>query len=224
MGRGYPAIWSAILSLPFLGGGGSLYLISQQQLQLPGTTIPSSDLQLIGFPFTIFGFFIFIVGIYVQVTSPSKPKFREGEELIDKRRPSQRVAASKIVLSVPFLGVAAYLLFFTFTPYIYPTIPFFVGLYFFSTGIKTYWANTLTVYYVTSRRVISQYQFISLRRQEIPLDKVRGTEERKSILEALVGLGNIRVASGGGGGSVQINIRNIGNSTEFADELRRLTS
>lgn len=224
MARGYPAIWSTLLSLPFVGSGAYLFLIPQEQLELPGTTIPPSDLQLIGVSLAIFGVFIFAIGLYVQVAAPPKPRFREDEDVIEKRKPSQRVAISKILVSAPFLGVAAYLLFYTIMPYVYPTIPFVIGLYFFSMGIKTYWVNTLTSYYVTSKRVISQYRFISLRRQEIPLDKVRGTEERKSFLEALVGLGNIRVASGGGGGSVQIKIRNIGESTEFADEIRRLTS
>jgi len=104
----------------------------------------------------------------------------------------------------------------------YPTSSFVVGLYFFSSGVKTYWINTLTLYIITSKRVISEYRFISLRRQEIPLNKIRGIEERKSILETLAGLGNIWVASGGGGGSVRVNMKNIEKSSQFASRLREL--
>jgi membrane protein YdbS with pleckstrin-like domain len=224
MSRGYPAVWSFLLSLPFVGSGVYLYLSLQQDLELQGTTIPPSDLQLIGIPLVMFGGFVFLVGIYVQVAAPSAPTLREEEEIVDSRKPSQRVALSKIILSVPFFGMAAYWLFFTLVPYVYPTVVFVVGLYFFSGGIKTYWMNVLTSYYVTTKRVITEYRFISLRRQEIPIEKIRAIEERKSILEALVGLGNIRVASAGGGTSVQVKILEIGNSSDFADEIRKLTN
>jgi hypothetical protein len=55
----------------------------------------------------------------------------------------------------------------------------------------------------------------------VPLDKVRTVEEQKSIWEVLVGLGNVRVASGGGGG-LEITVRNIYRPTAFADEVRNL--
>lgn len=224
MSRGRAAIWSTILSLPFVVLGAYLYLIPELNLKLPGTTVPASDLQLVGVPMMIFGIFIIVIGIYIQFTGPSEPSFREGETLVDTRIPSQRVAISQIAIGLPILGVAGYLLLFTRSPYLYPTLTFLVGLFFYSRGLKTYWVNTLTTYYVTTNRVISIYRFISLRRQEIPLNKIRGIEERKSILETIVGLGNIRIASGGGGGSVQLNIRNIEKSTSFADDIRTMTS
>lgn len=95
------------------------------------------------------------------------------------------------------------------------------GLFFFSTGLHTYWINTLTTYYVTNQRLIKEYRFISLVRQELPFEKVRGVQERKSVWETLVGLGNVRVASGGGG-TLEIVIRNIYHPTDFADEIRNL--
>lgn len=224
MARGSPALWSTLLSLPFVAGGAYLYLIPQQGLQPSGANVSLSDLQLMGPPLIVFGIFIFLIGLYVEFASPPSPSLREEEDLVASRSPSQRVALTKVILSIPLLGAAAYLFFLTLFPYVYPTLALILGLYFLSSGIKTYWVNTLTSYYVTTRRVISEYRFISLRRQEIPLNKVRGVEERKSITETLVGLGNIRVASGGGGGSVQLKIRNVGDSTEFADELRNLMS
>lgn len=222
MARGKPALWSTLLCLPFISGGAYLYFIQQRGLQLPGLVIPRSSLNLFGIPLVVFGMFIFLIGLYIQLVSPESPSLRDGEEIVDTRRPSQRVAVSKIVVGLPLLGAAGYLLFFTLVPYVYPTATLLGGLYFFSSGLKTYWANTLTTYHVTTDRVISEYRFISLRRQELPMNKLRGVEERKSIMEALVGLGNIRVASGGGGGSVQLIMRNIGDSSDFAEELRAL--
>jgi uncharacterized membrane protein YdbT with pleckstrin-like domain len=119
------------------------------------------------------------------------------------------------------MAATGYLLFFTFRPYIYPIGTLFAGLYLLSTGLYAYWTNTLTTYYVTSQRLIKEYRFISLVRQELPFDKIRGVEERRSIWETMVGLGNVRVASGGGG-TLELIVRNIYSPTEFADEVRDL--
>lgn len=222
MARGYPAIWSTLACLPFLIGGVYVYLTPPERFQVPGATIASSDLQLIAISLILFAVFIFIIGLYVQFAAPTSPSLQEDESVVETRNPSQRVAFSKGVLCIPFFVATLYLLYYTVLPYMYPTVTFLAGLYFFSSGIKTYWVNTLTQYLATSKRVISEYRFISLKRQEIPLDKIRGIEERKSILETLAGLGNIRIASGGGGGSVQLNIKNIEDSSLFANELREL--
>ncbi|MFC7078786.1 PH domain-containing protein [Halorussus caseinilyticus] len=98
-----------------------------------------------------------------------------------------------------------------------------MGLYAFSSGLYTYWTNSLTTYYVTSRRIIKEYRFLSLVRREIPREKVRGVQERKSAIEALVGLGNVLVASGGGR-SLEIRMRNMEQSESFADSIRTLIS
>lgn len=226
MSRDFPIIFSLVLGIPLLGLGAYVYIYPSEIIQFYniGYMFSPDRLQLYGgVPMIVFGTFILLIGLYVQFVSPTEPTLQEQEEIVDSKSPSQRVAYSNIAASLPFFAVTFYLLFFTLLPYIYPTVSFFLGLYFLSTGLKTYWINSLTAYYITSQRVISEYRFVSLRRQEIPLDKVRGIEERKSIREAIVGLGNVRVASGGGGGSVQLKIRNINNSTEFADEIRSLT-
>lgn len=210
MARGKTIIWSSILGFPFVLAGGLLLL---DETQLPTA---------LGLPFVLFGLFVVGTGAYIQwQSSPSQPHLRDGEELIDYRHPTQRVAAVKIVLSYPFLLSTMYFLFFTFLPYIYPTVTLIVGLYLFSTGIHTYWTNFLTMYFITSDRVLKEYQFISRVRQEVPLNKVRGVEERKSITEAFVGLGNVRVATGGGR-SLEIVMQNMDKSNEFANQLRDL--
>lgn len=223
MARGLPALWSGLLSIPFFGTGIYLSFLLQNGVTSSGFTIPISDLKLLGVPFLVFGGFVLLVGVYIQfVAAPSAPRIRDDEEFVDNRHPSQRVALAKVIIGMPALIAAVYLLFFTLVPYVYPTIFLFFGLYFFSSGLKIYWANTLTSYWVTTQRIIKEYRFLSLRRQEIPLDKIRAVEERKSITEMMVGLGNIQVASGGGGGAVSVTMRNVGDSTGFADELRDL--
>lgn len=208
MARGLPAAWSAVLGVPFLLSGA--YASTSE------TAAPSEA----GLPFLMFGLFVVAVGLYIQyVAAPDPPTMRDGEEIQETRNPAQRAAIVKSMLGFGLLLVTGYLLFFTFRPYIYPISTLFVGLYLFSTGLYAYWTNTLTTYYVTNRRIIKEYRFISLVRQELPFEKIRAVEERRSLWEALVGLGNVRVASGGGG-TLELVVRNIYSPTEFADEVR----
>jgi Co/Zn/Cd efflux system component len=160
------------LGVPFVATGGYVYLRD------PSQAVPPE----LGVPVSLFGLFIIGIGLYIHfLAAPGSPTMRDGEEIIDTRNPAQRAAAAKTVVGSVFLILAGYLLFFTFMPYLYPMVSFVVGLFLFSTGLHTYWTNTLTIYYVTNQRVIKEYRFISLIRQEIPFDKVRGIEERKSI-------------------------------------------
>lgn len=208
MARGMPAVWSSILGAPLILIGAYGYLFD--------VNVPSE----VGIPMAIFGVFVVIVGAYIHiVAAPNSPRMRDGEEILDTRTPANRAAIVKFSVGFVLLVLAVYLFYFTLMPYVYPTVSFGLGLYLLSTGIHAYWTNTLTTYYVTNLRLIKEYRFISLVRQEVPFDKVRGVEERKTIWEALVGLGNLRVASGGGG-TLEIVIRNIYSSTKFADEIR----
>lgn len=210
MARGMPAFWSTLVGLPFVAGGAVVYLME--------TPVPVE----VAAPLVLFGLFVVTVGLYVQfVASPDPPNMREAEEIITTRHPTQRVAVVKLVLGVPLLVAAGYLLFLTRYPYVYPTVTLVVGLFLLSTGLNTYWKNSLTTYYVTTDRIIKEYRFVSLVKQEVPLEKVRGVQERRSLSETLVGLGNVRVASGGGR-SLEVVVRNIEHSTEFADEVRKL--
>ncbi|UIO99796.1 PH domain-containing protein [Halobaculum sp. CBA1158] len=212
MSRGLPAVWSAVAATPFLAGGGYVLAVD------PSQSVPP----VVGLPIAAFGLFIFAVGLYVHyVAAPDPPTMREGEEVVDTRSPDQKAAAAKTTLGLLFLLVTGYLLFFTLVPYAYPMVTFVVGLFVFSKGLHTFWTNTLTTYYVTTQRLIKEYRFLSLVRHEVPFGKVRAVEERKSAWEALVGLGSVRVASGGGA-TLEILIRNISTPTAFADEIRSL--
>lgn len=208
MARGNPAYWSVVFALPMFVLGGILYITK--------TPYP----KVVGIPFIAFGGLIVVIGVYIQVlASPDPPKLREGEELLQERHPTQRVAFVKIGIGMPLLVATVYLLFFTWSPYIYPVITLLLGLYFFTVGLHTYWTNTLTKYYVTTERVIREYRFISQIRQEIPTEKIRLVQERRSVTEALVGLGNVQVASGDG---LKIVMRNMFSSPEFAETVRNV--
>lgn len=208
MARGRPALWSSLLGLPIAGAG--------LWLHFRGGALSSW-----GLPFVALGGFVIAVGVYVRFAAPAPPTLEEDEELVETRYPRQRAAAVKVILSTPFPLVAAFLLFFTRLPYVYPTAAFFVGLLLFSTGVLTYWRNTLTTYYLTDRRVISAYRFVSLNRTEIPLDRIRVIQERRSVVESLVGLGSVRVAAGSGGG-LEIVTGNVRDPGPFADRVREL--
>lgn len=212
MSRGNPRLWSTVMAIPFVIAGLWLYIGK--------TGYPST----VGLPFLFFAIFISAVGTYVHyVGAPNQPELQEGDELIVSRHPTQRVALVKIVSSVPFLLLTVYLFFYTIYPYVYPTVAFLAGLYLFSGGLHTYWTNLLTTYYVTSERVIKEYRLVSLVRQEVPLQKVRGVQERKSVIETFVGLGNVRVASGEGR-SLEIIMKDMGRSEQFASKVRNAVS
>lgn len=208
MARGIPAFWSLIAASPFVGGGYLLY------------TSAGAYPRDIGLAFAVFGVFIFLIGVYVHFfAAPSPPTFDEHEKKFDERSPTQRVAAVKIGVSLPFLVGGLYLLHFTIRPYIQPIALFFIGGYIGLNGVYTYWRNSLTKYYVTDQRIIRSYRFLSSVTREVPIDMVRGVSENKSITEMLVGLGNVSVSTGAGS-ELTVNFRNIEESDDVADIIR----
>lgn len=104
-------------------------------------------------------------------------------------------------------------------PYIEPTLAFVIGLYLVSTGLYTYWMNSLTTYYITDERVIQSYRFLSRVTEEVPFDKVPGVAERRSFSETLVGLGNVAVSTGVGDG-LTVKLRNIEGTRRITGIVR----
>jgi hypothetical protein len=208
MARGYPGVVGAILGLPLVAVGA---YVSLGQDAVPAT---------VGIPLAAFGVFLLAIGLYVQfIGAPEPPQLQDHEELLATRTPAQRRSVVMTVIALPFLAGAVYLLFGTNLPYVYPTVAGLVGLYLFTTGTYTYWQNSLTTYYVTNERIITEYRFISLIRNELPFEQVRGVEERRSAIESLVGLGNVLVRSGGGA-TLEVNVRSIYDPSEFAETIR----
>lgn len=217
MTRGLPAVWSAAFGAPFLAVGAYVYAF---QTRYPVVVDQLTAPRMAGVPLAAFGLFVVGIGLYVQFAStPDRPTMREGEWIVDERDPAQRGALLKTFASVPFLAAAADLLYFTTYPLVYPTLALAVGLYLFSAGIHEYWRNTLTSYLLTNRRALEEYRFISLSRTEVPLEKVRAVEERRSPLDALFGLGDVHVRAGSTG-DLSVTVRSVCDSTAFADEIR----
>lgn len=209
MARGLPAVWSLLLGLPLLGGGITLHTADRY-------------LQSFGAPVAALGGFVVVIGLFVQFINPSPPTFNEEETVLETRNPNQRPAILKGVLSIPFFIGAGYGLYMTKLPYVYPTVAFFLGLYLYSSGLLSYWQNALTTFYLTDQRLISVFRFLTLNRKEIALPNVQMIQERKSVWEKLVGLGNLRVAAGVA--DLEIVADNIREPTSFADEIRDRTS
>lgn len=217
MTRGRPALWSSVLGLPFVAVAGYIGLLQDEYPLLANQpTAPTGAGVVLG----AFGLFVVGLGVYVQLApTPGVPRMREGEWVVDDRNPAQRSALARAFVSVPFLATGLHLLYFTEHPLVYPAVTLSVGLYLFSTGLYEYWRNTLTSYVLTNRRMIEEYRFISLSRTEVPLEKVRAVEERRSAWESLFGLGNVLVRAGATGG-MTVAIRSVYDSTEFADVVR----
>lgn len=217
MARGLPAVWSAVFAVPFLVAGS--YLAGfQSRYPLFGSQprVPS----VVGFLLVGFGLFVLGLGLYVHVVvAPEAPRMRENESVVDQRDPAQRNALAETGVSVPVLCVGGYLLYFTPRPLVYPTVVIAAGLYLFSRGVHRYWRNTLTTYFLTTQRVIEEYRFISLVRNEVPHEKVRGVEERRSAWDSLFGLGDVSVRSGASG-ELTVSVDDVYDPTEFADRVR----
>ncbi|WP_198665760.1 PH domain-containing protein [Haloprofundus halophilus] len=217
MSRGLPAAWSALFGLPFVAVGGYIYEFQSQYPLVEGqATAPP----IAGVVLGLFGLFVCGLGLYVQfVGAPPAPTMRTGERFVDDRDPAQRNALAQASASLPFLAGGISLLYFTAYPLVYPTIVLAVGLYLFSTGIHRYWRNTLTTYLVTNQRVMEEYRFLSLVRNELPMEKVRAVEERRSMRESLAGIGSVHVRAGASGG-LTVTVDEVYDSTEFADVIR----
>lgn len=209
MGRGLPAVWSVFLGLPLLAAGLALQTADRY-------------LQSFGMPVATLGGFVIVIGLIVQVINPSPPTFQEGETVIDTKHPNQRPSILKGLASLPFFVAAAYLLYLTKRPYVYPTVTFFIGLYLYSSSLWGYWQNALTTFYLTDQRLISVYRFLTLDRKEIALPNIQMIQERKTIWEQLVGLGNVRIAAGVE--DLEVVANNIRDPTDFADEVRDRSS
>lgn len=217
MARGVPAVWSTLFGLPIVAGGIYLYEFETQYplVENQPQTPPEAGIAL-----AVFGLFVVGIGLYVHfVAAPEAPRMRDGETVVEDRRPAQRNALAEAVVAVPILGGGLYLLYFTERALYQPTVALAVGLFLFSRGLYRYWQNTLTTYFLTNQRVLEEYRFISLLRNEVPLEKVRGVEEYRSAWDSMFGLGNVAVRSGAGGG-LTVSVDEIYEPAEFADLVR----
>ena len=94
-------------------------------------------------------------------------------------------------------------------------------MYLYFRGVVTYWVNHHTAYYVTNRRVVRMYQFISLDTTEISVNPNTGISVTRSFIERLTGRGSVKVTN-----SVddqqKVHIKEIDNPNPVAVTLSRL--
>lgn len=188
MARGMPAFWTTLVALPFLSGGAYVHLYMPEYPTSTGT-IP-----------LFFGVFMVLIGLYVHfMITPPPPEMQPGEILHLEVSPFNLAAINRFPFFLIFFVVTIYLRFQTELPVVYPAASMSVALYFLTTGLIEYWKSTLTVHYVTNRRIITDYRFLWLSRVDVPLQQIKGLEQRKSIVDSLLGVGNVILVTGAGG-------------------------
>jgi membrane protein YdbS with pleckstrin-like domain len=181
MARGVPHLWGAGLGIPtFLGGA---YVVVTGGTE----TAPAG----LGYPFVILGAVALLLGVYVSRVSPEPPEV----EPIEVFKPSQLSAYLLGVASLPVFVVTLYFLFWTRIPYVWPTLSFVLFVILFVKGLVRYWQNSLTTYYVTEDRVISEYRFIGMKRNSANITEIGNIDRHQSPVETLTGLGNVTVRS-----------------------------
>jgi len=199
---------SILLSGPFLVLGVLLII---------GTSGPGP----LAFGVLLVGIAILGVGLYVSCSAIApEPPLQETETELARRHPSMKPAYARMIVSLPFLAGAAYLLQSTDTPYIYPFVVFLIGMYLFFQGAIRYIRNLHTTYIVTDRRALKMYKFLWLNTREIPISRIVSISEARGLFELLTGRGTVVVASGVGERQI-VRMQDITNPAPVADILRR---
>ena len=200
---------STIIAGPFLLGGAYGFAV--------GGFPPWASLVVL-----LVGALLMFTGLYMSFTGivPSPPLL-PGETQLEMRHPTMKPAYARMMFSLPFFVVVGYLAFFTVLPYVYPTVLFVIGLYFFFQGAMRYLRNLHITYTVTDRRVVHMYRFLWLSTKEIPVSRIISIAEARSFFEIVTGRGSVVVASGIGERQV-IRIEDINDPGAVAESLRAL--
>ena len=200
-------IMSILLSGPFLVLGCLLI-------------IGSSEPSILPFAVLFVGLAILGAGLYVSCSAIAPaPPLQETETELARRHPSMKPAYARMIVSLPFLASAAYLLESTTVPYIYPFIIFLIGMYLFFQGAIRYLRNLHTTYIVTDRRAMKMYKFLWLNTTEIPISRIVSISETRGLFELLSSRGTVVVASGVGERQI-VRMQDITDPSPVADILR----
>ena len=132
-----------------------------------------------------------------------------------------RPAYTRMAISVPFFGAAAYLALGTQSPYVYAFVVGLIGLWLFFKGVTRYLRNLCITYLVTDRRIIHMYKFLWLYTNEIPVGRIISIQEARSFFEIITGRGSV-VVSSGIGARMTIKMEEISDPSPVANELRGL--
>lgn len=198
MARGKPAFWGTVIGGPVAALG--VYTVAS----VPDVPDP------VGFSFVLFGVFTVLTGLYVRRTAPEAKEFDEDERVIAEFQPNQLVAKAMVAVGFVFVLATVYLLFGTYLPYVYPTLTFSAFLVLTLSGLVRYWKNTLTTYYVTTKRISREYRLIEAGTQDIRLEKIAGKGRQQSAVDSLVNVGTVLLSAGGGNPKItEIAFRDI---------------
>ncbi len=200
---------SSIIAGPFLLGGVYGFFV--------GEFPPGASLVLLGV-----GTLLLLVSLYMSFTGvvPS-PALLPDETQLEMRHPTMKPAYARMLFSLPFFLGSLYMGFYSELPYVYPTVVFLAGLFFFFKGTMRYLRNLHITYTVTDRRVVHMYRFLWLNTKEIPVSRIISISEARSFFEIITGRGSVMVASGIGERQV-IKIEDIDGPGDVAESLRAL--
>ncbi len=178
--------------------------------------------KLVAIVVLVLGALLLCLGFYMGLAGIAPtPTMVSGERLIIQRHPTMKPAYARMVWSIPFIVAAGYLLEFTQQPYIFPFVPFVIGMYFFLKGVMKYLKNQHITYTITDRRVMHMYKFLWLSTKEIPVARIVSISEARSFFEILTGRGTVVVATGIGQQQV-IRIEEINDPSPVALALREM--
>jgi len=200
---------SIIIAFPFLLAGGA-GILEQDFPQLLAVVV-----LVLGVGLLCLGFYMSLAGV-----APT-PTMVSGERQIIQRHPTMKPAYARMIWSIPFIVAAGYLLQFTQQPYVFPFVPFVIGMYFFLKGVMKYLRNLHITYTITDRRVMHMYKFLWLSTKEIPVARIVSISETRSFFEILTGRGTVVVATGIGKQQV-IRIEEINDPSPVALALREM--
>jgi hypothetical protein len=124
------------------------------------------------------------------------PSLVAGERILVTRHQTMKPAFARMIMSIPFFVVAAYLFELTDVPYVFPFVFFLVGLCLFFKGTMRYLRNLDITYTVTDRRVVHLYRFLWLHTKEIPAARIISISEARNFFEIITGRGSVVVSSG----------------------------
>jgi len=168
------------------------------------------------------GAFLLVTGFVLGfLASFPMPLLVKGETELIMRHPTMRPAYFRMVVSIPFFGLAGYMFFMTASPYVYAFVFGVIGFWMFFKGTTRYLRNLCVTYVVTDRRIILMYKFLWLYTNEIPVGRIISIQEARGLFEILTGRGSV-VVSSGIGSRMTIKMEEISDPGPVANELRGL--
>ena len=188
---GEVAVNLLIGGLPFFAAG--VFLLSDDDMASQAPRWTPWAVILIGAAIVVVGFSLSLIARPELDLTSGEGEFPD-ERVLEKRRPSMKPPFARIAIGVLSLAGAGWLLWFTFSPYIVPAIPFLFGMYMYIRGVVRYWINHHTAYYVTNYRVAWRYLWLD--GTDLPNDSLNSASPTRNLLGPFTRTGNVKVTTG----------------------------